>query len=107
MLLKYIIIQRKPLFQAGTTHVACYISCSKRDLLALKGDKAINFHVRNMPRLSVDIDLTYLPLESRNTALEKISEAIAQGYQYSERCSNQVLVSRLATLDLFYRRPSS
>jgi len=28
---------------------------------ALKGGTAINFFVRNLPLLSVDIDLTYLP----------------------------------------------
>ena len=35
------------------------------DCFALKGGTAINLFVRNMPRLSVDIDLTYLPVASR------------------------------------------
>jgi predicted nucleotidyltransferase component of viral defense system len=43
---------------------------------ALKGGTAINLYVRDMPRLSVDIDLTYLPLESRDTALANIGEAL-------------------------------
>jgi predicted nucleotidyltransferase component of viral defense system len=44
---------------------------------ALKGGTAINLFVRDMPRLSVDIDLTYLPVEeARETALNKISEAL-------------------------------
>ena len=43
---------------------------------ALKGGTAINFYVRDMPRLSVDIDLTYLPLEPRDTALANIGEAL-------------------------------
>jgi len=30
---------------------------------ALKGGTAINMFVRDMPRLSVDIDLMYLPIE--------------------------------------------
>jgi predicted nucleotidyltransferase component of viral defense system len=30
---------------------------------ALKGGTAINLFVRDMPRLSVDIDLTYLPMD--------------------------------------------
>lgn len=33
---------------------------AEEDCFALKGGTAINFFVRNMPRLSVDIDLTYL-----------------------------------------------
>jgi len=32
---------------------------------ALKGGTAINLFVRNLPRLSVDIDLVYLPIEDR------------------------------------------
>ena len=31
---------------------------------ALKGGTALNFFVRNMPRLSVDIDLAYLPIRN-------------------------------------------
>ena len=33
---------------------------------ALKGGTAINLFVRDMPRLSVDIDLTYLPVATRS-----------------------------------------
>lgn len=36
---------------------------------ALKGGTAINLFIRDMPRLSVDIDLTYLPIESRVESL--------------------------------------
>jgi predicted nucleotidyltransferase component of viral defense system len=44
---------------------------------ALKGGTAINLFVRDMPRLSVDIDLTYLPLgEPRGTALKNMSDAL-------------------------------
>lgn len=43
---------------------------------ALKGGTAINLFVRNMPRLSVDIDLTYLPVEDRTTSLAAINAAM-------------------------------
>jgi predicted nucleotidyltransferase component of viral defense system len=44
---------------------------------ALKGGTAINLFVRDMPRLSVDIDLAYLPVdEPRETALKTSSEAL-------------------------------
>lgn len=36
---------------------------------ALKGGAAINLFVRNLPRLSVDIDLVYLHIEDRETSL--------------------------------------
>lgn len=49
------------------------------DCFALKGGTAINLFVRDMPRLSVDIDLAYLPGEEpRETALQAISEALAR-----------------------------
>jgi len=43
---------------------------------ALKGGTAINLFVRDMPRLSVDIDLTYLPIEPRDTSLQNISNGL-------------------------------
>lgn len=45
----------------------------KEDVFALHGGTAINLFCLNMPRLSVDIDLTYIPAsENRNTDLQKI-----------------------------------
>lgn len=43
---------------------------------ALKGGTAINLFIRDMPRLSVDIDLTYLPLGDRATSLAAIEDAL-------------------------------
>jgi len=42
--------------------------------LALKGGTAINLFVFDMPRLSVDIDLAYLPVEGRQASLESIDQ---------------------------------
>jgi predicted nucleotidyltransferase component of viral defense system len=43
---------------------------------ALKGGTAINLFVRHMPRLSVDIDLTYLPIAPRPKSLADINGAM-------------------------------
>ena len=43
---------------------------------ALKGGTAINLFVRDMPRLSVDIDLTYLPVAPRPKSLADIDHAM-------------------------------
>jgi len=43
---------------------------------ALKGGTAINLFVRNLPRLSVDIDLTYLPVQDRTTSLREVGSAL-------------------------------
>ncbi|MDP2194303.1 MAG: nucleotidyl transferase AbiEii/AbiGii toxin family protein [Alphaproteobacteria bacterium] len=45
---------------------------AKNHNFALKGGTAINLFVLNMPRLSVDIDLCYLPLSQRDVALKDI-----------------------------------
>lgn len=50
----------------------------KADVFALKGGTAINFFVRDFPRLSVDIDLTYLPVKNRADSLKEISKGIQQ-----------------------------
>ena len=49
---------------------------SKEKSFALKGGTAINLFVRDLPRLSVDIDLTYLGNEARAEALAKVHEAV-------------------------------
>jgi predicted nucleotidyltransferase component of viral defense system len=43
---------------------------------ALKGGTAINLFFRDMPRLSVDIDLTYLPVAPRPESLDSINAAM-------------------------------
>ncbi len=43
---------------------------------AMHGGTAINLFVRDMPRVSVDIDLTYLPIEDRPTSLKNIVTAL-------------------------------
>lgn len=45
---------------------------------ALKGGTAINLFVRPMPRLSVDIDLTFLPVADRATSLAAIDAAMTR-----------------------------
>lgn len=46
------------------------------DCFAIHGGTAINLFVKNLYRLSVDIDVTYIPLEDRNTSLERINGAL-------------------------------
>ena len=48
------------------------------DCFALKGGTAINLFVRDCPRLSVDIDLVFLPMMDRDEALHTISNHLEQ-----------------------------
>lgn len=45
---------------------------AQHDCFALKGGTAINLFVRDFPRLSVDIDLVFLPMMERHAALQTI-----------------------------------
>ncbi len=56
---------------------------AKENCFALHGGTAINLFVRDMPRLSVDIDLTCIPLEDREISLGNISDAL-------ERCKERI-----------------
>ena len=47
-------------------------------VFALKGGTAINLFYRDMPRLSVDIDLTYLPVADRQSSLKGIDDALGR-----------------------------
>lgn len=46
--------------------------------VALKGGTAINLFYRNLPRLSVDIDLSYLPIEDRTTTYKNIHSILKE-----------------------------
>lgn len=52
--------------------IRCLPAIASVPNFALKGGTAINLFLRDMPRLSVDIDLTYLPVSDRDTALTDI-----------------------------------
>jgi predicted nucleotidyltransferase component of viral defense system len=49
---------------------------AQEEVFALKGGTAINLFYRDMPRLSVDIDLTYLPVRERAESLADIDETL-------------------------------
>jgi predicted nucleotidyltransferase component of viral defense system len=58
---------------------------SAADCFALKGGTAINLFVRDLPRLSVDIDLAFLPLSSRDEALAVTRDALAAMAERAQR----------------------
>lgn len=51
---------------------------AEEDCFALKGGTAINLFIRELPRLSVDIDLVYLPMQDRKGALTGITAALVR-----------------------------
>ncbi len=66
---------------------------AKEPCFALHGGTAINLFIRDMPRLSVDIDLTYIPLEDRNTSLKNIVNALERIKVHIEKILSEVQIT--------------
>ena len=68
--------RNSPYFKQAELLVRVLPNIARETCFALKGGTAINFFVRNLPRLSVDIDLVYLLIEDRTTSLTGIDSAL-------------------------------
>jgi predicted nucleotidyltransferase component of viral defense system len=69
-------LKDSPFFKQAELLLRILPYVEKERTFALKGGTAINFFVRELPRLSVDVDLTYLPINDRDSALSDISESL-------------------------------
>jgi len=68
---------RNTLFHQQATLLLDILPVVFRDKrFAIKGGTDINFFIRNVPRLSVDIDLTWLPMEDHETAIGNSDRAL-------------------------------
>lgn len=67
-----------PYFRQVQLLVAVLPLVAKESCFALKGGTAINLFVRDLPRLSVDIDLVYVPFDDREQALRTVREALTR-----------------------------
>lgn len=59
---------------------------------AVHGGTAINLFHKNMPRYSVDIDLTYIPIEDRNTSLRNINQKLLEVKQSIEKSIPGIMI---------------
>ena len=69
--------------------VNCLPVISEYDCFALKGGTAINLFYRNLPWLSVDIDLAYIKYADRKEAFEEINDSLEN---ISNKLKNKDLV---------------
>jgi predicted nucleotidyltransferase component of viral defense system len=65
---------------------------TREELLAIKGGTAINFFIRNLPRISVDIDLIYLPIEDRKRTLIAITKLLENISSTIKKTSNKIKI---------------
>ena len=68
--------RRNPFHRQAELVVRALPYVARRDEFALKGGTAINLFLRNLPRLSVDVDLAYLPRSPRERALPAIRRGL-------------------------------
>lgn len=66
------------------------------EVFALKGGSAINLFYRDMPRLSVDIDLTYVPIEDHAISLHHIDATLERIVDSFGRSNKDVRLQRIA-----------
>ena len=69
---------------------------AEEECFALKGGTAINLFVRDLPRLSVDIDLTYVPIADRDQSLAEIDEALRRIGAHIKSVMKGVMVTESA-----------
>ncbi|MBU1696361.1 MAG: nucleotidyl transferase AbiEii/AbiGii toxin family protein [Proteobacteria bacterium] len=69
---------------------------------ALKGGTALNFFHLNMPRLSVDIDLTFLPIKPRNETLKDITNSLSRISDSVKRLFPRCQIQKLKIKDTGY-----
>lgn len=76
--------------------LACLPTVAQTTSFALKGGTAINMFIRNQyPRLSVDIDLTYLPIQARNDSMLGIEAGLIEiGQRLQNQFGYKVLQNR-------------
>ena len=69
-------MQRKDYEAQVTLVVQTLPFVAMEKVLALKGGTAINLFFRDFPRISVDIDLTYLSIKGQNESLTEINDTL-------------------------------
>ena len=70
-------MRKSPYFEQALLMLRVIPHVSSEECFALKGGTAINLFLRDMPRLSVDVDIAYLPVEdARDKALANINSAL-------------------------------
>jgi predicted nucleotidyltransferase component of viral defense system len=92
-------VKDTPYFEQARLLLRYLPALSVADCFALKGGTAINLFVRNLPRLSVDIDLAYLPLTERAHALAETHNALARMAAHAKRRIPDLQILESGTAD--------
>ena len=66
---------------------------AKEECFALHGGTAINLFLRNMPRLSIDIDLTYVPIADRESSFAEIGSKLVDIENRVKKVRSDIITS--------------
>lgn len=87
-------MKKSPFYAQAALMIKCIPAIAEESCFAMKGGTAINMFIQSMPRLSVDIDLTYVPIEDRDTSLAKLTEALERISKKIEKSVPQSKVNK-------------
>lgn len=65
---------------------------------AIHGGTTINLFHKNMPRYSIDIDITYIPIEDRTTSLRNINQKLLEMKRSIERSISGIVVRGISLM---------
>ncbi len=68
-------------------------SIALKKCFAMHGGSAINLFLREIPRLSVDIDLAYLPIEDRMSTFKNIEAALLEVKEHLIKVIPEILIT--------------
>ncbi len=75
----------------------CLPAIRNQKYFALKGGTAINLFVKNLPRLSVDIDLTFRHLNDRETSLNQIQSGLSEIEESLKQSNEKFVIKKQVT----------
>jgi len=85
--------QTSPYFNQVQLLINVLPTIAEHHVFALKGGTAINLFIRDLPRLSVDIDLAYEPVNNRDASLADIHSNLIEIKQKLEQKGLQVIAN--------------
>ncbi len=89
-------ISQQYMFQVDLL-LRCLPHVASCESFALKGGTAINFFLLDMPRLSVDIDVTFLPIKDREESLQEIELSLIKISDSIKRAIPQISIEYTKT----------
>ncbi len=97
MIRRRLTVGREQYIAQVTLLLECLPALKAQSVFALKGGTAINFFIRDLPRLSIDIDLTYVKIGARDQSIEEIEKGLMALGQFISKRNKRYQIKELRT----------